>query len=220
MIMNQIKCIIVAMDVEFLAIIERFNQECFHVYKLEDKYPIAECYKRKLIIAQSGIGKASAKGCVSAIYKQYPQILSYISAGTSGALFEELNVGDIIIGNSIIEKRHEEWSSIQIADDIIQYMAKQDTRCGSILCSDEFIYKTEDKQALHSKTEAICVDMESSCIAQFAQDTGVSFAAIKIISDHANEKSIRSFIRMHKTVCDKLAIYLYDVIKKLQWRNP
>ena len=212
--MNQkpVKCIITAMGVEFLAITECFHIERSLHYQLDDKYVIAECQERNIVIAQSGVGKENAETCAKAIYTRFPQVAGFISAGLAGALSAQLNTGDIVIGDAIIENTQEEWKRIHITDQIVQSMINQNIQRGSILCSDEFIKNAEEKQRLNVETGAVCVEMESSGIAGFAHANEVPFAAIKVISDHADEKALRSMIRIYNMACNKLASYLNDIV--------
>ena len=209
---KQNKCIITAMSVEFLAITECFHIERSRHYRLDDKYVIAEDKKRGIVIAQSGVGKTEAEACAKAIYTQFPQVIGFVSAGLAGALSVQLNTGDIVIGNAIIENIQSEWKRIKIADQIIQNMMNQSVQCGSILCSDEFINNSDEKQRLNAETVAVCVEMESSGIARFAQAKDIPFAAVKVISDHADEKALRSMIRIYNMACDKLASYLNEIV--------
>ena len=200
------------MDVEFLVI-----TECFHIdrsshYRLDDKYVIAECKERNIVIAQSGVGQENAEACAKAIYMHFPQVIGFISVGLAGALSSQLNTGDIVIGDAIIENTHDEWKRIQIMNQIVQSMMNQNVQRGSILCSDEFVKSVEQKRRLNVETGAICVEMESSGIAGFAHENDVSFAAIKVISDHADEKALRSIIRIYNMACEKLASYLDDIV--------
>ena len=212
--MNQqpVKCIIAAMDVEFLAITERFHIERSLHYQLDSKFVIAECKERNIVIAQSGIGKENAQACAKAVYTQFPYISGIISAGLAGALSAQLNTGDIVVGDAIIDKTKNEWKKIGITERIVQSMINQNVQCGPVLCSDEFISNVDEKQRLNVETGAICVEMESSGIARFTQGNEIPFAAIKVISDHADEKALRSLIRIYKMACNKLASFINDII--------
>ncbi len=212
MIEQKIKCIITAMGVEFLTITECFNIDRSLLYKLDDKYIIAEDKERGIIIAQSGVGKTDAEACTKAIYTQFPQVKGFISAGLAGALSAQLNTGDIVIGDAITESVQGEWKKTQITDQIVQSMMNQNVQRGPILCSDEFINNADEKQRLNAETGAVCVEMESSGIARFAQTNEIPFTAIKVISDHADEKALRSMIRIYNMACDKLASYLNEII--------
>jgi len=200
------------MDVEFFAIADCFRIEHSHIHRLDNKYVVAECKERNIVIAQSGVGKVNAEECAKAIYMQYPQISGYISAGLAGALSVQLNIGDIVVGNAIIVKNQDKWEKIRIMDQVVQNAIRQNAQRGLILCCDEFINNAVKKQNLNTESGAVCVEMESGGMARFAYANRIPFAAIKIISDSADEKALRSIIRMYKTACDKLAFYLNDIV--------
>ena len=62
------------------------------------------------------------------------------------------------------------------------------------------------------ETGAVCVEMESSGIARFAHTNGIHFAAIKVICDYTDEKVLRSIMRIYNMACNKLALYLNDIV--------
>ena len=210
---HKVKCIITAIDLEFLAVIKQFNIHHEHIYKVNDECIIAECIDRKLVIAQAGIGKTKANECAEVLYKNYPYIRGFLSIGLAGALSDQLLIGDIVIGDSIIDKEQDTYKRIEFFDTTILPKLKNDNvKCGPILCSDEFINDTKTKQYLFNEYGTICVEMESSGIVNFTKENDFSFLVIKAISDHANEKAIKSIIRSYKTACNSLALYLNIII--------
>ncbi len=208
---DQIKCIITAMEAEFFAITECFHIEPSRHYQLDNKYIIAECKKMNIIIARSGVGKENAEACAKAIYTQFKQISGFISAGLAGALSAQMKAGDIVVGDAIVENTGDGWKRIQITDQIVNSMMNQNVQRGRILCSDKFINNADEKRRLNYETGAVCVEMESSGIARFANANGIPFAAVKVISDHADGKALRLIIQTYNAACDKLAGYLNEI---------
>ena len=213
---HRVKCIITAIDLEFLAVIKQLNIHHEHIYKVNDECTIAECIDRNIVVAQAGIGKAKAKECAEDLYKYYPYICGFLSIGLAGALSDQLKIGDIVIGNSIIDKEQNAYERIDFYDTAILSKINNDNiKYGPILCSDEFIMDTEKKQYSFNKFGALCVEMESKGIVNFATEKGVSFLVIKIISDYANEKAIKSIFRSHMIVCNSLANYVDTIIDNI-----
>ncbi len=212
----RVKCIIVAIDLEFLALIKQLNIVDKHIKKVNNECIIAECIDRKIVVAQAGVGKAKAEECAKLLHENYPNISGFVSAGLAGALSEQLTIGDIIVGDSITYIEQEEHKIIKFLDTIkIPTIESFNVKYGSIACSDEFINDTKIKQYLMNEYKAICVEMESSGVLNFANKKGTSFLAIKVISDNANEKAIRSIIRSYINACNTLACYLDQIIDNI-----
>ena len=210
---HKVKCIVTAIDLEFLAVIKQLNIYHEHVYKVNEECTVAECIDRNIVVAQAGIGKTKAKECSEILYKHYPNIWGFLSVGLAGALSDQLKIGDIVIGDSIIDKEQDVYERIEFNNTTILSKFKNDNvRYGPILCSDEFINDTKTKQKLFSEYGTMCVEMESSGIANFTKINDSSFLVIKAISDHANEVAIKSIIRSYKIACNSLAVYLDKII--------
>jgi len=207
---NQVKCVITAMDIEFFAIIDCLQIERSQVHKIAQQYLIAESAEKGAVIAQAGIGALSAAACTKELYERYPCISSFISTGIAGALSDQLNVGDIVIGDSIIKEKDGKLDKIWSITEASEQKDEKGVKKGPILCSEEFISDAAIKEYFHLKYDALCVEMESAGIIQFANKHGIPFIAIKVISDHADKNALRSLIRMQKSVCNVLATYLLN----------
>lgn len=210
------KCIITAIDIEFLALIKQFNIKNEHIYKVNNAFSVAECIDRRLIIAQAGIGKTKAKDCAEVLCNYYPDIYGFLSTGLAGALSDQLKIGDIVIGDSVIDKIQEKYDTIKFLDiPMLTIKEKFHVQYGPVLCSDEFIKETETKQSLFNKYGTLCVDMESSGVVNFARKRGSPFLIIKAISDYANEKATTSFFRSYKMACNLLAQFIDTIINHI-----
>ena len=157
-----------------------------------------------------------AKECAKIVYENYPNIGVFISVGLAGALLDQLKIGDIVIGNLLINKEQDKYETIKYANKIILPITENNNiTYGPILCSDEFIHDTKKKQYLFNEYGALCVEMESKGIADFAKEKDSFFYVIKSISDHANEEATRFFIRSFSTACKSLARYFESIIDNL-----
>lgn len=207
---NHVKCVITAMDIEFFSITDCLQIKRSHILKTDHQCLIAECAERGVVIAQAGIGALQAAACAKELYERYPYISSYISAGIAGALSDQLNVGDIVIGDSIIEEKQGKLEKIISINETGKRKLEEGVQKGPILCSKEFMSDAAKKQYFYLKCGALCVEMESSGISRFAQKHKIPFTVIKVISDHADKNALRSLIRMQRFVCNVLAVYLLE----------
>ncbi|HZP18116.1 MAG TPA: hypothetical protein VFB00_09135, partial [Terriglobales bacterium] len=138
----------------------------------ESDYAIAVC---------SGIGpEAARRAAQAAVVKYSPAVL--ISAGFAGALVPELQAGETIFPALVIDagdgSRHET---------AIRGAPLGSTALGrTALVSWPEIAGVAQKQQLAKSYGAHAVDMEAAPVARVAQVHGITFLAIKAISDEMN----------------------------------
>ncbi len=68
---------------------------------------------------------------------------------------------------------------------------------GTVASGDQFIEDSAVKRDIIARTSCACVEMEGCAIAHVAEKNGVPFAAIKVMSDNADERGDESF---HETM--------------------
>jgi len=97
-----------------------------------------------------------------------------LSCGIAGALARPLQPGDVVIdGNAIVAERLGQ--------------ALPHAHRGAIVGSDAIAATAAEKRLLHERTGAIAVDMESHVAARVAVRKGMLFAALRVISDRADD---------------------------------
>lgn len=102
----------------------------------------------------------------------FPGII--LSCGIAGALAPSLRPGDVVIdGNVLLAER--------------LGRALPHAHRGGIVGSDAITATAADKRILHERTGAIAVDMESHVAARVAVRKGLPFAALRVISDCADD---------------------------------
>ncbi|HEY1877174.1 MAG TPA: hypothetical protein VGG66_06865 [Rhizomicrobium sp.] len=132
------------------------------------------------VVAVAGGGDASLADKLNALHGD---IRGVISIGLAGALWDHLNVGDVVIGDQVLtgaEKWdcHETWRA--------RLMSRlPQAHLGPLFGSDVIIEKPETKLGLHVATCALAVDMESQVAARFASARNLPLAALRVISDDA-----------------------------------
>lgn len=97
-----------------------------------------------------------------------------LSTGLAGALDPTLKPGDIVIdGETALLARLEQ--------------ALPEAHVGTIIGSDRIVGTAAEKGALRNHSGALAVDMESHVAARIALRHGLYFAAVRVISDSAEE---------------------------------
>ena len=121
-----------------------------------------------LVLVCGGIGSDAARRAAEAVIVLYGPTLVY-SAGYAGALDPRLKVGEVIHAGRVVNAG--DGSSVQIAGG------------DGVLVSYPAVATPEQKMKLRESYQAQAVDMEAAAVARAAEARGVSFSALKVISD-------------------------------------
>jgi adenosylhomocysteine nucleosidase len=129
------------------------------------------------IMARNGVvvvGGGDAVRLEAELEAAAPGARAIVSSGIAGAVALGLNAGDVVIDGS---------------DGLVAILRRilPDARAGMIVGSDAIVATVAQKSALHERTGALAVDMESHIAARVAARHGLPFAALRVISDAADE---------------------------------
>ena len=132
----------------------------------------------RIALAQSGMGGKVARRAAQALIDGHsPRWV--ISAGFSGALEPGMKVGDIVVGNSIVDA---EGTELKI-DMKMPANPAAGLYVGRLLMVDRIVRSVAEKKTLAERLGAIAVDMESLAVAQVCHDSKTRFLAVRVISD-------------------------------------
>ena len=122
----------------------------------------------KVVLVCGGIGSEAARRATQAVIALYSPTLIY-SAGFAGAATDGMKVGEILIPRRVVN-----------AGD----GCAVDTGTGQgVLVTFTAIASPDQKAKLGAAFGALAVDMEAAAVAQAAEARGVTFAAVKAISE-------------------------------------
>jgi len=156
---------------------------------------------KELVIAKSGAGISKAKSLATEMVDKFsPRVI--ISTGSCGALQEQINTEDVIIGDEILFKQggisegERNYIETFLPDEVINkkvydYLKGSShfsVHLGRIISINKFIYQKKTKEELYNRYTAIAVEMESGGIAQVAKEKGIPFIAAKVVSDDLRGK--------------------------------
>lgn len=186
----------------------------------------------EVIIMQCGMGKVSAGICAQAIIDKYhPNFI--INTGCAGALSSELNVGDVVVSDSVVE-----WdldlrkiglplgyidalgcvemkASKVLADKIMasELEGKKVLR-GTIASGDQFVSgKEQRKLILDNFPDALCAEMEGAAIGQVCLQNNTQFCIIRSISDTADGDSGVDFESFSKKASKTSASWIINMLR-------
>ena len=200
--------IIGAMDEEISVISSEIKN--LTVYDINNmKFYKGKIYDKEIVLVKSGIGMVNASITTTLLFKEFG-VDKILFSGVAGSLNRNVNVGDVVIGDSLLEYIFDatefgyEIGTIPRMDtsifrsDIllnkIKNILKNDNiYYGKILSGDKFVSNLSEKEKLGEKFNALAVDMESASVAHCAHVLGIEFAIIRSISDSLNSSSVMEY---------------------------
>lgn len=142
------------------------------------------------IAAGLGVATLACGGHADELDRRLPQAVDelkpvgLISFGIAGGLDPRLATGDVVIGQEIIADG-ERWP-VDAAWTAALRTALPHTVTGAIIGSPSALSTSGGKAALHARTGARVVDMESGIVARLAAERGLPFAVLRVVADPAD----------------------------------
>ena len=225
--------IIVAMQEELDAILNIMkNIKEKEIYGLDFK--IGQIEKKEVVVVKCGVGKVNAARVTQILIDTF-NVKCVINVGAAGALNPFLNIGDIVIGEKLIQHDfditafdHDKGYITGVGDYIYSdseliekfenaannlkgkdYKIKK----GIIATGDIFCTDIEMKNKIFSKFDADCVEMEGAAIAQVCYLDKIPFIVIRSISDSPNGNNEIDFDKFVELASKRCANILREFLK-------
>lgn len=222
--------IIFAMDEEL--------DEFLKLINIEKEYNIFDLHfyegnlnkKIKCILVKSGVGKVNAARCCQILIDNIK--VDYIfNVGVAGGISKELKVGDIVIGEKLVQHdfditafNHEKGYIPNVGTfiDSDQYLSKIATECiedaipGVIASGDIFCTELSMGEKINTKFNALCVEMEGASIAQVCHLSNIPFLVLRSISDTPNNDNVVTYEEFLKSSSEKISLSMKKVLDKLE----
>ncbi len=206
--MNRIG-IIGAMEEEVNQLKERMQvREAAQIASME--FVLGSLEGKEVVVVRCGIGKVNAAICTQVLADQY-QVDCIINTGVAGALYQKLNIGDIVVSTDALQHDMDATgfgypmgviprmeTSIFEADRGLLEAARKTCEevnpdiqvfAGRIVSGDQFISDKETKERLIRQFQGYCTEMEGAAIAQAAWLNQIPFLIIRAISDKADNSA-------------------------------
>lgn len=176
---------------------------------------------QEVIAVLSRIGKVAAATTATALIEHFG-VREIVFTGVAGGLGPGVRVGDVVVADAFLQHdldaspifpRHEVplYGCSRFATDaaLTQRLADAVRRAlpgaalhrGLIVSGDRFVSTTAEARALQAELpDALAVEMEGAAIAQVCHDYGVAYAAVRTVSDRADDDAHGDFTRFVETV--------------------
>lgn len=115
-------------------------------------------------------------------------IRGVISFGVAGGLDPDLRTGDVVVASDVMAGAGRWGTLAALNEDLVNRLTSGRRRVvsGTLVGAEEVLVGHSFKAVLRSETGAIAVDMESHIAAAYAEEVGLPFAALRVISDPAH----------------------------------
>lgn len=224
--------IIVAMKEELEEILKVMNditkKEIYNIQYFE-----GSINKTDIVIVEAGVGKVNAAR-VTQILIDKLEVKEIINVGSAGALDNELNIGDIVIADKLVQHdfditafNHNKGYITGVGeyiktDKILIEKFKNSAdkienrnykiKVGTIASGDIFCTDTKMKDKIRDKFNADCVEMEGAAIAQVCYLDKISFIVIRSISDTPNGNNaivFDKFVKLASKRCSEILLNFF-----------
>lgn len=185
----------------------RVDKEVHHL-----NYTTGMIHGVEVVLTQSGIGKVNSALATAFMIDRYePQLI--INTGSAGGLKEGLNVGDVLISDTLayhdVDATAFGYQRGQVPQMPVEYKSDEKyvkeilkaaqsvglhPQKGMIVSSDSFIASKKDVETIQMNfPKAGATEMEGTSIAQTCYVLKTPFVVIRAISDSADEEASVSF---------------------------
>ena len=186
-----------------------------------------------VIAVLARIGKVAA-ATTATLLAQHFQVRAVLFTGVAGGLGPGVNVGDVVVAREFLQHdldaspifpRHEvplyglsrfpadaAWvDALAAAAGVALPQAR--VHQGLVVSGDRFVSTTAEASALQAELpEALAVEMEGAAFAQVCHDFGLPFAAVRTISDRADDAAHGDFTRFVQTVASPHSAAIVDAL--------
>jgi len=204
------------------------------IYEL--KFIIGQIKNVDIVLVECGIGKVNAARVTQILLDNFPEINVIINVGSSASANDELDIGDIVIGEKLVQHDFDTTAFghpkgyignigdyIKNKSNLLEKMRNvisniQDLGCkakiGTIVSGDIFCTNVDLKNNIRKEFNADAIDMESAAIAQVCYLDNKPFIIIRSISDKPNGNNEVTFEEFLGLASKRCAMILERFIEK------
>lgn len=190
---------------------------------------------KNIVLVESGVGKVNAARTTQVLIDNY-KIDAIINVGSAGSANQELQIGDIVIGKTLVqhdfditafghpkgyisnvgEKIKSDENLIKSMEQTIENLQNKEfkIKIGTIASGDIFCTEPKMKEKIRDKFNADAIEMEGAAIAQVCKLDNVPVLVIRSISDSPNGNNNITFEQYLETASKRCAEILNRFFNK------
>lgn len=215
---------------EFIKHLDNYNEyDLFNLHFYEGVISNNRCF-----VCECGVGKVNAARCTQILIDNM-KCDYIINVGVAGGLSNNLSVGDIVIGEKLVQhdfditafnhdKGYVPGVGMYIkSDEYLILKAKEafdfkkiSMHIGTVASGDIFVSDGDMGKKINSKFGALCVEMEGASIAQVCYLSHIPFLVIRCISDIPNGNNVITYDEFLESSCKNAAIFLDNMLKNIE----
>ena len=228
-----------------IGIIAAMQEEMNEIKKIMNKVQEKTIYELKfyegtinnknIVLVESGVGKVNAARTTQVLIDNY-KIDAVINVGTAGSAYQELQIGDIVIGKTLVqhdfditafghpkgyisnvgERINSDENLTKSMEQTIENLQNKEfkIKIGTIASGDIFCTEPKMKEKIRDKFNADAIEMEGAAIAQVCKLDNVPVLVIRSISDSPNGNNNITFEQYLETASKRCAEILSQFFNK------
>ena len=179
-----------------------------------------QLHGREVVVVLSRIGKVAATATATILIERFG-VQRLVFTGVAGGLHPSVQAGDVVVASEFLQHDMDASPlfprfqvpltgvsrfaanaalSDQLADAVSRSLPSVRLHRGLMVSGDRFVSTSLESRALQAALpDALAVEMEGAAIAQVCADYGVAFAAVRTISDRADDEAHGDFLQFIKT---------------------
>lgn len=228
---------------KYIAIIAALNEEVESIKKIMKDISVEGIYeldfitgkidRKNIVLVKCGVGKVNAARTTQILLNNF-DIEYVINVGTAGSLNENIEIGDIVIGEKLVQHDfditaggrekgyitdigkyfYSDKNLVEKTKKIIEEMnGKFNAFIGTIATGDIFVQDIQVKNRIKAEFNADCAEMEGAAIAQVCTLDNIPFIVIRSISDKPNGNNAIDFEKYLELACERYSKFI-DIFLK------
>ena len=232
--MNERIGIIAAMDEEMREI-EKIMQDKKEEMCWNLTFFLGKIGEKSCVLVKCGVGKVNAARTTQILIDNY-HVTTVINVGSAGALKKEINYGDIVIGEKLVQYDFDitafghpkgyisstgrffksDLLLVKKSNKMIEKIGENSyhAKIGVIATGDTFFTNKNPNQKIVKEFNADCVEMEGAAIAQVCYLDNIPFLIIRSISDVPNGRNEIDFYEYLEMASRRCAIFIQALLEE------
>ena len=227
--------IIGAMPEEIVLVLENMENPSKSI-KGHITYYTGKLGNQQVVVCQSGIAKVNSALVAATLIYSF-DVTAIVFTGVAGGVYQELNLGDIVIGTDFLYHDFDAtaigYKLSQIPDDNEVSIFQSDTQLsqkftdlaiemfrkdkiyrGRIVSGDDFVASQVKINKLRELFDAYATDMESASVAHVSNKCNIPCCIIRAISDKADGVAADTYTNFFKEAAKNSATLVVEFTKK------